>query len=31
MEWVTPEQMLTRVEPGGPDEAVCSWMRDLLK
>ena len=30
MEWVTPEQMLTRVEAGGPDEAVCKWMRNLL-
>lgn len=28
MEWVTPEQMPTRVEVGGPDEAVCVWMRD---
>ena len=31
MEWVTPEQMVTRVEAGGPDEAVCRVMQDVLK
>lgn len=31
MEWVTPEQMLTRVVAGGPDGAVCLWMQNLLK
>ena len=31
MEWVTPEQMLTRVEVGDPDEAVCVWIRDRLR
>jgi 8-oxo-dGTP pyrophosphatase MutT (NUDIX family) len=30
MEWVTPEQMLTRVEAGGPDEAICHWITDML-
>ena len=31
MEWVTPEEMLTRVEAGGPDEAICVWMRAFLR
>lgn len=31
MEWVTPTEMLTRVEVGGPDEAICHWMTRLLK
>lgn len=30
MEWITPEQMLTRVEAGGPDEAVCHAMQRLF-
>ena len=31
MEWVTPEQMLMRVEAGGPDEQVCREMQEILK
>ena len=31
MEWVTPAEMLTRVESGGPDEKVCRKMQDVLK
>ncbi|WP_424951501.1 hypothetical protein [Deinococcus sp.] len=30
MEWVTPEQMLTRVEADGPDEAICRVMQEML-
>lgn len=30
MEWVTPDEMLTRVEAGGPDEAVCHAMQRLF-
>ncbi|ULH14401.1 NUDIX domain-containing protein [Deinococcus sp. KNUC1210] len=30
MEWVTPVQMLTRVEAGGPDAAISEWMRAFL-
>ncbi|WP_189091257.1 NUDIX domain-containing protein [Deinococcus ruber] len=30
MEWVTPAEMLTRVEAGGPDTAISEWMRAFL-
>jgi 8-oxo-dGTP pyrophosphatase MutT (NUDIX family) len=30
IEWLTPEQMLDRVEVGGPDEAICGWVRRFL-
>ena len=29
--WLTPEQMLERVEAGGPDEAICGWVRGFLR
>ena len=31
MEWVKPEQMLERVEAGGPDEAVCNWIQKFFR
>ena len=31
MEWVTPAEMLTRVEAGGPDEAVCHAVQSLFR